>query len=159
MSLHDLLGIDKYIEPEDTKEKAHKKVGLFDIINMIYEKKPAPWFEIEKEYSPFMVNRALSQGMDTVLFANEMNRLAHLDDELQYKYFVNNVGIRAKKRFNKWAKAVAAESDVELVMAHYNMNRRKAEEVMDLVDLESIQKKSDKGGIHETNRNRRTSKL
>jgi hypothetical protein len=157
--LHELLGLEAHKEPDVEKEKKHKKVGLFDIINGIYEKKPHPWFEIEKEYSAFMVNRALSQGMDTILFANEMNRMAHVDDQLQYAYFINNVGIRAKKRFNKWAKAAEAEDDIQLVMSHYNMNRRKAEEVIDLVDLESIRIKSDKGGINETHRNRRASKL
>lgn len=154
MSLFDLLGVEAPKEQKEEKAKKAKKVGLFDIVNSIYEKKPYQWFEIEKEYAPFMVNRALSQGMDTVLFANEMNRLAHIDKDLQYQYFLNNVGIRAKKRFNKWAKAAEAEADVQLVMDHYKMNRRRAEEIMDLVDLDMIRIKSDRGGVNETHRNR-----
>ena len=39
----------------------------------------------EKEYNPFIVNRALSMGMDTVLQANEMNRSPHLEKRLQLK--------------------------------------------------------------------------
>ena len=151
MSLFDLLGVEAPKEQKEEKEKKAKKVGLFDIVNAIYEKKHYQWFEIEKEYTPFMINRALSQGMDTVLIANEMNRLAHLDKDLQYSYYINNVAIRAKKRFNKWAKSADAEEDVSLVMNHYKMNRRKTEEIMDLVDLETIRKNSDKGGISETN--------
>jgi len=126
---------------------------------MIYEKKPSPWFEIEKEYTPFMINRALSQGMDTVLFANEMNRLAHVDKDLQYSYYINNVGIRAKKRFNKWAKAANAEEDVLLVMNHYKMNRQRAEEIMDIVDLAMIKIKSDTGGMNNETNQRRDPKL
>lgn len=155
--LHKLLGIEAYKEPEP--EKKVKKLSFFDIVNMIYEKKPAPWFEIEKEYTPFMINRALSQGMDTVLFANEMNRLAHIDKDLQYKYFVNNNGIRARKRFNKWAKAANAEEDVRLVMSYYNINRQKAEEVMDIVDLKTIIKNSEKGGLYDATDKRQRSKL
>lgn len=158
MSLHELLGMEEIKETEQ-EEKKQKKVGLFDIVNSIYEKKPYPWFEIEKEYNAFMINRALSQGMDTVLFANEMNRLAHIDAELQAAYFLYNTGIRAKKRFNKWAKASEAEADVQLIMDHYKMNRRKAEEILDLVDMDSIKLKSDKGGLNENTRNRRGAKL
>jgi hypothetical protein len=155
--LHELLGLEAYKEPEP--EKKVKKVSLFDVVNMIYEKKPSPWFEIEKEYTPFMINRALSQGMDTVLFANEMNRLAHVDKDLQYSYYINNVGIRAKKRFNKWAKAANAEEDVLLVMSHYKMNRQRAEEIMDIVDLAMIKIKSDTGGMNNETNQRRDPKL
>ena len=37
----------------------------------------------EKEYQPFLINRALSQHKDCVLFANEMNRRHHLDKKPQ----------------------------------------------------------------------------
>lgn len=154
MSLHDLLGVEA--PKEEIQEAKVKKVSLFDVVNMIYEKKGAPFHEIEKEYTAFMINRALSQGMDTVLFANEMNRLAHVDRELQYAYFINNIGIRAKKRFNKWAKAANAEEDVLLVMSYYTMNRRRAEEVMDLVDIETIRRKMTKGGVNETHQRKRS---
>ena len=41
----------------------------------------------EKEYSPFMVNRALSYYRDTVLFANVMNQYPNLDKRLQYNFY------------------------------------------------------------------------
>ena len=42
--------------------------------------------ETEKAYAPFLVNRSLSYYQDTVMFANEMNRHAQLDNRLQYDF-------------------------------------------------------------------------
>ena len=56
----------------------------------------------EKGYNAFMVNRGLSYFNDTVLFANEMNLNAHLDNRLQFDFLINIV--RRRKRFSKWMK-------------------------------------------------------
>ena len=40
--------------------------------------------ENEKEYKPYIVNRAISQHNDTILYVNEMNRFPNLDNKLQY---------------------------------------------------------------------------
>ena len=66
----------------------------------------------EKGYNAFMVNRGLSYFNDTVLFANEMNLNAHLDNRLQFDFLINIV--RRRKRFSKWMKPETA-SDVEVV--------------------------------------------
>ena len=52
----------------------------------------------EKAYSSYMINRQLSYFPDTVLAANEMNRNHHLDNRLQFDFFINI--IRKKKRFS-----------------------------------------------------------
>lgn len=57
---------------------------------------------VEKQYNPFMVNRGLSYFQDTVLMANEMNVNHHLDNRLQFDFFINIV--RKRKRFSKWFK-------------------------------------------------------
>ena len=43
----------------------------------------------EKDYNPFIVNRALSMGIDTVLQANEMNQRHHLSKKLQFDFLLN----------------------------------------------------------------------
>ena len=70
----------------------------------------------EKAYAPFMVNRALSYFMDTVLFANEMNVNHHLDSKLQYHFLINI--IKKKKRFSKWLKPTEVEN-LELIKEYY----------------------------------------
>ena len=45
----------------------------------------------EKEYNPFIINRALSFFSDTILYANEMNKYHHLDNRLQFDFFINTI--------------------------------------------------------------------
>ena len=46
----------------------------------------------------YIVNRCLSGHLDTVMFANEMNKFPNLDKDLQYHFFLNT--LRKKKRFS-----------------------------------------------------------
>ena len=68
--------------------------------NLMEDEDPA-W---EKNYPPFVINKCMSQHMDTVLFANEMNQYPNLDKKLQYEFFINTVrsrrifsGVKKKK--------------------------------------------------------------
>ena len=89
----------------------------------------------EKEYNAFMINRGLSYFNDTVLMANEMNQHAHLDNRLQFDFFINIV--RKKKRFSKWNKPETL-SDVEVVKEYYGYSNEKARQVLTLLTSENI---------------------
>ena len=54
----------------------------------------------EKKYPPFIINKGLSYFSDTVMFANEMNRLHHASKHAQFSFLLNT--IRNKKRLSKW---------------------------------------------------------
>jgi hypothetical protein len=100
----------------------------------------------EKAYNSFMVNRGLSYFNDTVLMANEMNQHAHLDNRLQFDFFINIV--RKKKRFSKWNKPETA-SDVEVVKEYYGYSNEKARQVLTLLtsdQIDELKKKVYKGG-------------
>ena len=100
----------------------------------------------EKGYNGFMVNRGLSYFNDTVLFANEMNMKAHLDNRLQFDFLINIV--RRRKRFSKWMKPETA-SDVEVVKEYYGYSNQKARQALTLLTPEQIidiKKKVYKGG-------------
>ena len=100
----------------------------------------------EKGYNAFMVNRGLSYFNDTVLFANEMNMKAHLDNRLQFDFLINIV--RRRKRFSKWMKPETA-SDVEVVKEYYGYSNEKARQALTLLTPEQIidiKKKVYKGG-------------
>ena len=90
----------------------------FEYANAInYTKKDIMVDDIaEKSYSPYMINRQLSYFPDTVLAANEMNRNHHLDNRLQFDFFINI--IRKRKRFSKWYKPETV-SDLEAVKKYY----------------------------------------
>ena len=104
----------------------------------------------EKEYNPFIVNRALSMGMDTVLQANDMNRSPHLEKRLQFDFLLNSISKR--KRFDKWQKADKSE-DLEYVKAYYNYSYSKAIaalQVLSPTQLSDIKRKiTNKGGVNE----------
>ena len=89
----------------------------------------------EKAYSPYMVNRQLSYFPDTVLAANEMNRNHHIDNRLQFDFFINI--IRKRKRFSKWFKPEQI-SDLETVKEYYGYSNEKARQVLTLLSTEQI---------------------
>lgn len=100
----------------------------------------------EKAYNPFMVNRTLSYFSDTALMANEMNLNHHLDNRLQFDFFINIV--RKKRRFSKWNKPETV-SDVEVVKEYYGYNNEKARQVLTLLtskQIDELRKKVFKGG-------------
>jgi len=100
----------------------------------------------EKAYNAFMVNRSLSYFNDTVLMANEMNLNAHLDNRLQFDFYINIV--RKKKRFSKWIKPETV-SDVEVVKEYYGYSNEKARQILTLLtsdQINELKKKVYKGG-------------
>lgn len=78
-----------------------------------------------KDYVPFIVNKSLSYFMDTVAYANEMNKYPFLDKRMQYDYLKGS--IRKRKRFSGWVKK--DKSDViDAIIKYYSISYRKATE-------------------------------
>ena len=76
-----------------------------------------------KDYVPFIVNKSLSYFMDTVAYANEMNKHPFLDKRMQYDYLKGS--IRKRKRFSGWVKK--DKSDViDAIIKYYDVSYRKA---------------------------------
>jgi hypothetical protein len=101
---------------------------------------------MEKDYNSFLINRALSYHADTVFFANEINRLHHLDNILQFDFLLNIV--RPKKRFAKWAKK-DDDADLLIVKEFYGYNDTKARQALNILSpeqLKTIRKTLMKGG-------------
>jgi hypothetical protein len=57
---------------------------------------------VEKSYDAYMVNVGLSQNVDTLSNAQDMNVNYMLDKKMQYDYLFHSV--RKGKRYSKWAK-------------------------------------------------------
>ena len=100
----------------------------------------------EKNYPPFIINKCMSQHMDTVMYANEMNQYPNLDKKLQYDFFINTV--RSRKRFSPWGKKEKVK-DIELVKEFYGYSTEKAMQALRILtdnQLEIIKDKLNKGG-------------
>ena len=89
----------------------------------------------EKSYAPYLTNKSLSYFTDTLLYANEMNRMHFLDNKLQYEFFLNS--IRKKKRFAKWAKA-DKNDDLVMVSEYYQISLSKAKEAIRILTQEQL---------------------
>ena len=89
----------------------------------------------EKKYSAYMVNRQLSYFPDTILAANEMNKNHHIDNRLQFDFFINI--IRKRKRFSKWFKPEHI-SDLDVVKEYYGYSNEKARQVLTILSTEQI---------------------
>ena len=109
----------------------------FEFANAInYTKKNIMVDDItEKAYAPYMINRQLSYFPDTVLAANEMNKNHHIDNRLQFDFFINI--IRRRKRFSKWFKPEQI-SDLDVVKKYYGYSNEKARQVLTLLSTENI---------------------
>lgn len=104
--------------------------------------------ENEKEYVPYVVNRAISQNNDCILFVNEMNIMYDLDKKLQYDYFINT--LKAKKRkYQKWHKATES-IDIDAIKEYYDYSSEKAKDVLRILSAEQlnyIKEIINKGGV------------
>ena len=97
-------------------------------------------------YPPYIINRCLSGHLDTVLFANEMNKYSNLDKDMQYSFFLYT--LRKRKRFSPWLKKEQVD-DLDLVKKHYGYSNEKAKVAVSLLtktQLETIRNKHDMGG-------------
>lgn len=117
----------------------------FDIIKHICEKTHLA-FEL-KEYAPWIVNKGLTNIKDTVYYAEAMNKYHGLDKDMQLAFYFH--AIPKGKRFGKWVKASAINNTVDLIMRHYQVNRKVAEGYLKLmtdVAIKQLEQKMDTGG-------------
>ena len=102
----------------------------------------------EKDYKPFLVNRALSYHLDCILYANQMNVNPNLDSKLQYQYLLNTVR-PMKRKFQPWQKAVGLK-DIDCVKEYFGYSNEKAKEALRILTDEQItllKEKLEKGGV------------
>ena len=98
-------------------------------------------------YPPYIINRCLSGHLDTVLFANEMNKYSNIDKDMQYSFFLYT--LRKRKRFSPWLKKEQVD-DLDLVKKHYGYSNEKARIAVSLLtntQLEYIRNKHEQGGM------------
>ena len=88
-----------------------------------------------KSYPAFIVNRCLSGHLDTVLYANEMNLNSHLDNDMQYEFYLNS--LRKRKRFSPWLKKDKIQ-DLDIVKQYYGYSNEKAFQALRILSKEQL---------------------
>jgi hypothetical protein len=106
--------------------------------------------ENEKDYIPFVVNKALSFHYDCILIANEMNKVPNTDGILQYHYLLNKV--RGYRRpFQKWHKRETIEN-LDAIKEYFNYSNEKAKDALMVLSDEQIveiKRNLNKGGLND----------
>ena len=100
----------------------------------------------EKKYPPYVVNRCLAPFTDTIMLVNEINKLHHLDNKLQFDFLLNS--IRTRKRFAPWLKEEKIDK-LECVKEYYGYSNEKAKSALKILNDEQIKTIKDslfKGG-------------
>ena len=90
---------------------------------------------VEREYSPYIINRCLSGHLDCVMFVNEMNRYHFLPKKIQYDFLLNS--LRTKKRFAPWLRKDEIK-DLELVKRYYGYSNEKAKQALKILTKEQL---------------------
>ena len=119
---------------------------LKDWLNSINFNKEDLSYDI-KTYPPYVINRCLSQHLDTIIMANEVNMRHGLNKRLQFHFLLNS--IRKRKRFGgKWV-STSKSKNLEYVKEYYGYSNAKAKVALDILDkkqLNLIKEKLNKGG-------------
>jgi len=113
-------------------------MNIWDFVNSINQNKKDLFEDplAEKDYVPFLVNKALSYYVDTIFFANEMNSRTHLSKRQQFDFL--RFSVTKKKRYSKWHKKQIASEDISAVCEYYKYSQAKAYEVMSILTEQQI---------------------
>ena len=90
---------------------------------------------IEKDYSPYVINRIYSGHLDSVMFANEMNKYHFLPKKIQYDFLLNS--LRVKKRYAPWLRKDEIK-DLDLVKRYYGYSNEKAKQALRILTKDQI---------------------
>lgn len=112
----------------------------------------------EKDYAPWIINKGMTFTMDTVMFANEVNKMYSLDKKMQHDFYY--YGVPRGKRFGKWLKKEEVSDILQMVMDIYKCNINVASQYMKLLSedqVKLIREKFEQGGKHGTRKSNRSS--
>ena len=101
---------------------------------------------LEKEYSPYIINRIYSGHLDAIMFSNEMNQYHFLPKKMQYDFLLNT--LRPKKRFSPWLRKDTIK-DLDYVKRYYGYSNEKAQQALKILtkdQLNFIKSKFETGG-------------
>lgn len=86
----------------------------------------------------FMVNKALSMSVDTIMYANEMNERFDLSPRMVYDYYFHS--LRKSKSYAKWPKKDKSKEEfVKAVKMFFGYSTKEAERILHLIPESELQ--------------------
>lgn len=149
----DYFGLEKPEELEEIDLSEHKKENMtFKFVEAVSKSKKdlikdaeIPE-DMEKEYNPYITNKAFSFYVDTILHANEMNCKHWVFKDAQFRYYLG--ALRPRFRKTEWFKA-KKDADLDNIQQYFQCNRTVAKQYMRVLSNENLQvinNKVSKGG-------------
>lgn len=117
----------------------------FDYINIINSKSGV--VEVEKGFEPYIINKAMSNNLDCVFWANEVNKYS-MDSQMLFDFYY--FGLDKRKRYGKWFKKDTTNEDhINLIKEYFGYSAQKATDVYPLLkdQIDDIKVALDKGGF------------
>lgn len=96
----------------------------FDFVKSVTETKEDIFEGNEKDYNPFVINKALSFNADCVFVVQELSKYPDIPKDAQYHLLLNILD--KKKRWGKWVKKDSLPDDIELLKEAYGYSNDKA---------------------------------
>jgi hypothetical protein len=128
----------------------------FDFSKALTQTKEDLWTHEEvsqREYTPFMINRILSNSERTVFFAEMMNMYPDLDKKMQYYFY--QTGIPKNNKYSKmWSKkenSIFDDDFINFIAADMNISIKRAIEVYKLLGHDVIEKQMSLRGGKQAN--------
>lgn len=112
------------------------KQSPFDWVRAIGEEKRNLYAEGRVDYNPFLVNRAFSQHVDTILYAQDMNSTPWLDRDAQHTYL--QALVRPKRRRSSWPKATPPDPAVEVAAEVFECSLERARKILRALSTEDV---------------------
>lgn len=128
-----------------------KKTSLYVIFNSISENKKnliETGVIEESDYSPYMMNRMLAHYLDTLPYAQMMNKKPSMSPKDHYEFLLN--AIPKKKRYRKhyYIKKKKKDMDIEILREYYKCTLSKAKEICSILtekEIDMLRKRLYKG--------------
>jgi len=97
----------------------------------------------------FVVARSLSNYIDTLSVADDINMMSNIDDKLHYDYMYYSVR-KGKRFFKKDKSSQKKTTNFILIQKHYKYNDQRTKEALKLLtdeQIDIIRKQEEKGGL------------
>ena len=123
------------------------RVTPFSFVSAITETKEDFYDGNEREYNPFIINKALSFNLDCLFHVCELNKYQAIPKKSQFQYLMGSID--KKRRSGRWVRKDVLPSDIELLkeaFGYSDSNAMIALELMTDKAMIDLKNKMSKGG-------------
>lgn len=123
------------------------RVTPFSFVSALTETKADFYEGNEKEYNPFIINKALSFNLDCLFHVCELNKYYSIPKQSQFQYLMG--ALDKKRRNGRWVKKESLPADIAILREAYGYSDDDAVIALELLSdkqLLELKQKMSKGG-------------